>query len=130
MDSRSLRRMCRGKSLAGEWKYGYYVGILGHYIHTDADIYRIDPSTLEQCTGLVDKNGNLIYEGDVIHLGLHDNIEVMERVEMGVGYDTGGFHGRDHWLGWIAGDYSLLDVCRRHAVVGNVHDNPNLMEVK
>jgi hypothetical protein len=33
-------------------------------VSIDTEVYRIDPKTLGQCTGLRDKNGVLIFEGD------------------------------------------------------------------
>ena len=69
------RALWRGKRVDnGEWMTGYYVGKLGcDDRHTICDIdclvgvrVEIDPATLGQCTGLKDKEGGLIFEGDII----------------------------------------------------------------
>ena len=66
----------RGKRIDnGKWVYGYYVkyGFVGkekHYIVPSyaSDLYAIevDPSTIGQSTGLVDKNEKRIYEFDIV----------------------------------------------------------------
>ncbi|MFQ3902741.1 YopX family protein [Staphylococcus sp. 50Mo3-1] len=85
---------------------------------------------LMQSTGLKDKNGVEIYEGDVIDKGYH-NFSIKNRigyVEFNKGGDSDGWAHGD-WLGWITNNNdSLLDVHEHCTVLGNLYEHPHLIK--
>ena len=146
----------RGKRVDnGEWEYGDLV----HLSNGEACILPEDgewrhrliiPDTVGQFTGLLDKNGKEIYEGDVVcanHFFVrYDgytpkpirnayNIEIDQK-----GLVTSVLYSRNYALefypnkGWIMRNGS--DQHRMHSikgeanieVIGNIHDNPELMK--
>jgi uncharacterized phage protein (TIGR01671 family) len=78
----------------------------------------VDPETIGQFTGLTDKNGKKIFEGDiveVIHEGVYRCRWDEGNFEFGLTNGTESFG-----IGYI----SPHDI----VVIGNIHDNPELLE--
>ena len=110
----------------GNWVEGHYYedlqdGEWCSWIQERDDIitYKVDKNTLGQFTGLLDKNGKEIYEGDIYR---YDNPDSINEVSYCAG---GGFAGFDLTPA-IHSENRLLDV----EVIGNIHDNPELLKAE
>ena len=73
---------------------------------------------LMQSTGLKDKNGTEIYEGDIVK-NIYDEIYVVK-------WFDAGFHLEERYNGGF--DYSELHFGNNKEVIGNIYENPGLLE--
>ena len=128
----------RGKRLDnGEWVYGYYVHIgpvscQRAYIipeYTSA-IYvkEVDPSTVDQYTGLMDKNDKRIFEGDIVSTDIARPYLIVE-------FRDGCFMfncndgGKDYYDIMLPILEDAQTEYKYGEIIGNIHDNPELLGV-
>lgn len=90
---------------------------------------------LMQYTGLKDKNGNEIYEGDVVKYTLKSyyNKTVTEMIPVTWGSYSDGGEYVDNVECWMIRYKSLSDICDNKynqsvEVIGNIYENPELLE--
>ena len=126
----------RGKRVDnGEWVYGYLIGndvIVGDIVEFSDEYfntefwYKVDPKTVGQYTGLKDRNGREIYEGDVLRLVLVDYAHVPEQIFV-VGSDS--FFEDVCYLQnisrFVEDSGSETDGIE---VIGNIYENPELLK--
>ena len=108
----------RGREQDGFWTYGdlrhegNITGIIENGIYS-----WVDSSTVGQYTGLRDVDGRRMYEGDIVRIDDWSSPSYIRWDD-----DTASFVV-DRWA------VNLAHVCYRK-VIGNIHDNPELLEAK
>lgn len=130
----------RGKRLDnGEWVYGSLIkvtikGQTAYLIFGDNFAFDgkevkalkhacVDPDTVGQYTGFTDKNGKKIFEGDIVEDGRDYNEEDGYGV---VEWNDGAFEviSEGNWSGTFYTNYYGYEF----EVIGNIHDNPDLLK--
>lgn len=89
------------------------------------DIFPDDTVILEQCTGIRDKNRALIFEGDIVKresLGLGDTFAEFDGA---VEYTQGQYFSTNNYYEKSA---PIFDEIATFEIIGNIHQNPELLE--
>ena len=121
----------RGKRVAtATFVRGFYVVFDGrnHSIVNDNGNYWVIPETVGQFTGLKDKNGKKIFEGDVVVCRKEiDGNWIDCCVEIGFVEMKHGAFGLHRKQGYYRPFKDWLEDYE-YEVIGNIHDNPELLE--
>ena len=126
----------RGKDIeTGEWVYGHFFQRMGHYpaiveqrLYNGKVMYfitAVSDETVSQFTGLLDKNGEEIYEGDILRISEFANV-VCEFRYGAFGYiycnEFHPFAGNTNYT------FNPKNTDKEFEVIGNIYDNPELLE--
>ena len=118
----------RGKTKeTGEWRYGF---VAKHkydfeteevFVIEDEEGYwaEVIPETIGQFTGLTDKNGNKIFEGDIVKATYDCGPAGEKERIVEVVFGSFGTNLQD----WIFKEDGYLP-----EIIGNIHDNPELLK--
>ena len=124
-----------------EWVYGFYceyfdgkrnvpcVSVVDTHVITGALCYEVVPETVGQYTGLTDKNGNRVFEGDIVKLTINrDYIFSVDWVN-----DCGMYclkclnrHPK-HNFEALDTDFTVFNGDETE-IIGNIHDNADLLK--
>ena len=86
----------------------------------------VDPETIGQFTGMTDKNGKKIFEGDIVVL--NEDVKKTFNVDDGeVRYGWGGFYIKEFSSLNSLNVLASYDCILRGEVIGNKYDNPELL---
>lgn len=103
--------------LSGKVLYGEGIEIYGE--EDDKDV------VLEQCTGLKDKNGKLIYEGDIVYSNLDGGTQKVIYWDDGLASFMAYNRYPDKHYTQRIGDGYFIEL--GFEVIGNIHENADLL---
>ena len=118
----------------GEWVEGCYISscegtfiqtnCIEHYYVPAVSCKKVDPETLCQFTGLCDKNGKRIWENDVVWIVCDGKEHIYQIVWDNSELDFKATNGEENY----GTNYEYLLCCDEIEVIGNIFDNPELLQ--
>lgn len=133
----------------GDWVEGHYYEDLHQgewcsWIQECNDIthYKVDKNTLGQFTGLLDKNGKEIYEGDIIEIKEIGGYGCKRKGVVEYDVDECAFVVRVLRPSWVsivrlstkvqilADMNCTLKYTHQYTIIGNIHNNPELLKTE
>lgn len=132
---REYRGRCIGDDDVYGWIEGYYVRLKDiwknreiHRIYNGfaeydcgefyGDYYEVDPETVGRPTGVSDKNGNIIFEGDIVKR--HASPMLVKWDDESASFITCYYFHDKYYENTLDGHKNL-------EIIGNIHDNPELL---
>lgn len=116
----------------GEWIYGYLIGnnvIVGEVVDFDEEYfntefwYKVNPETVNQFTGITDKNGIKVFEADVVKHKFRRVWSEQEHTSIVVWNDNFMCYYLFNGASYIRMREDVI-----YEVIGNAYDNPELIK--
>lgn len=120
-----MREILFRSKFGNEWKYGFLsiepkgLVIKEPYKNESSNVWHIDADTVGQYTGLTDKNGTKIFEGDIIDFLYRSGYDDYGIVQYDADETEFGFVYNSIYEG-LGRHYQSKDI----EVIGNIFDNP------
>ena len=115
------------------WEYGSYIKIIENnkrfdiIFHEDDSYTYVYSESIGQFTGLYDKNGKEIYEGDiVIHFNHNEIIREVIFMKGSFGYWTG-----EEFISYASNyhfEWNDFYKSEKIEIIGNIYENPELLK--